>query len=676
MIKLLNYLYNKLKKAVLLFLPLQMVWSIIFIALRFIEIILESNAHGIPNLLTKIIFIALLKDFSFILTASFWLFLFFYVLHLAYPKKAVIIYTVVAVLMAIIQLILSHYFVTTLVPLGADLWTYSFADIKQTVGAAGIQWSIVFIMLLVFAACILAFLKLKKRFKPTLKFAFIIISICSIAQFFSLAKVVNQLSISTEQGNSLAINKSYYFYKQSLLKFFPPESDIDIYADSYINDTDTSSTSFIKNFSYVNDQLYPFLHNDTLTDVLSPFFKPTNQKPNIVFILVEGLGRAFSNKGAYLGSFTPFLDSVSENSLYWENFLSQSGRTFAVLPSVLGSLPFAENGFLEMKNAIPNNLNLINILASNGYNTGFSYGGNSAFDYMNIFLRKSKIASITDINNFPKSYKQMPANNNFSWGFGDKELFNFYLSKQKESSVPLLQILLTVSTHSPFLINEQQYYHQKFEQHLQKLGISESQKEDYRNYKNQYSSILYTDDAIKDFIQSYAKRADFNNTVFVITGDHRMPEIPMNTKLDRYHVPFIIYSPLLKRTAKFSSVSAHVDIAPTILAWLQKSYQVKIPKQNSFIGTGLDTARAFRNTHQYAFMQTKEGVNALIQGNYFLEQESFFELNSNFSLTTISDETIKSKLKTTLEQIKQRNQKIATGAKLIPDSTYYKFVPK
>jgi uncharacterized sulfatase len=362
--------------------------------------------------------------------------------------------------------------------------------------------------------------------------------------------------------------------------------------------------------------------------------------------------------------------------LYWENFLSQSGRTFAVLPSILGSLPFAENGFLEMKNSIPNNLNLINILSSNGYNTGFSYGGNSAFDYMNIFLRKSKIASITDINNFPKNYKQMPANNNFSWGFGDKELFNYYLSKQKESTIPLLQVLLTVSTHSPFLINEQQYYHQKFEQHLQKLGLSESQKGDYRNYKNQYSSILYTDDAIKDFIQSYSKRTDYSNTVFIITGDHRMPEIPMNTKLDRYHVPLIIYSPLLKRTAKFSSVSSHVDIAPTILAWLQKSYQVKTPKQNSFIGSGIDTSRAFRNTHQYAFMQTKEGVNALIQGNYFLEQESFFELNSNFSLTTISDEAVKNKLKTTLQQIKQRNQKIAAGAKLIPDSTYYKFVPK
>ena len=63
---------------------------------------------------------------------------------------------------------------------------------------------------------------------------------------------------------------------------------------------------------------------------------------------MEGLGRAFTNKGAYLGNFTPFIDSLAEKSLYWENFLSEGGRTFAVLPSFLGSLPFAKNGFNEL----------------------------------------------------------------------------------------------------------------------------------------------------------------------------------------------------------------------------------------------------------------------------------------------------------------------------------------
>ena len=44
-----------------------------------------------------------------------------------------------------------------------------------------------------------------------------------------------------------------------------------------------------------------------------------------------------------------------------------------------------------------------------------------------------------------------------------------------------------------------------------------------------------------------------------------MPEIPMKTKIDRYHVPLIIYSPLLKQPAQFESISTHFDITPSVI---------------------------------------------------------------------------------------------------------------
>jgi phosphoglycerol transferase MdoB-like AlkP superfamily enzyme len=67
--------------------------------------------------------------------------------------------------------------------------------------------------------------------------------------------------------------------------------------------------------------------------------------PNLVFIIVEGLGRNFSGPGARLGSFTPFLDELAGRSLYFENFLSGQGRTFGVLTTVFGSLPFGETAW-------------------------------------------------------------------------------------------------------------------------------------------------------------------------------------------------------------------------------------------------------------------------------------------------------------------------------------------
>jgi uncharacterized sulfatase len=57
--------------------------------------------------------------------------------------------------------------------------------------------------------------------------------------------------------------------------------------------------------NYLDENNYPFLRIDSTQDVLGNFFNKSPQKPNIVFLLVEGLGRAFTGEGAYLGNYTP-----------------------------------------------------------------------------------------------------------------------------------------------------------------------------------------------------------------------------------------------------------------------------------------------------------------------------------------------------------------------------------
>ena len=123
-----------------------------------------------------------------------------------------------------------------------------------------------------------------------------------------------------------------------------------------------------------------------------------------------------------------------------------------------------------------------------------------------------------------------------------------------------------------------------FEERLEDFGFSEEKKEKYRNYQKQYSSILFTDEALRKFFKTYKKDENFDNTIFIITGDHRIPEIPMASKIDRYHVPLIIYSPLLKRQAEFESVSSHFDVAPSLISFLKNNYDLKAPESNGFVG--------------------------------------------------------------------------------------------
>ena len=667
---------NVLSSAFSQFLSLALIFGGLCLLGRFFELSLDYYKHGLPGSLGLVLVNAFAKDLLFWITALGWILPIYLILACIHHGLGKVFFIMSAIALLLMQLSLSQYFVSTLVPLGADLWGYSIADIKQTVGSAGgIPIPLLLAASLITIGALAALIALPKKVTPKPIFGYLLMLLLAITFLSNLPKQVEDWMPSNEASNNLSINKSHYFLKSTWSHFFPPEQEYDIYASNYLGGvTDLTTQASLATFQYVDEINFPFLHKvDSSNDVLSPFFETNNRKPNIVILLVEGLGRAFTNSGGYLGNFTPNLDSLSNKSLYWENFLSQGGRTFAVLPSLISSLPFAKNGFNELGDAMPGHFSLINLLKQNGYQTSFYYGGDAQFDNMKQFLNKNKVDHIYDESNFPAGFTKMPSFKGFSWGYGDKDLLNRYLSTAQDSAKPQLSVVLTVSTHNPFLINEQEAYLQKFTDRMSELGFTENQKSNYRNYSYQYASILYMDEAIGNFIRAYQQRPDFNNTVFLITGDHRMPEIPMSNKLDRYHVPLMIYSPLLKRSAKFSSISTHFDIAPSLLAWLQKSYQLQLPNTVAWMGSGLDTARQFRNIHAYPFMQTKTDMVDFVQGNYWLNQNSVFKISANMDLNPISDLEKTNQIKAGFNRFKSKNDQFIGSLKLIPDTLLIRY---
>jgi uncharacterized sulfatase len=335
---------------------------------------------------------------------------------------------------------------------------------------------------------------------------------------------------------------------------------------------------------------------------------------------------------------------------------------------VFGSLPYAKNGFLELADKMPPHQSLLSSLKQQGYKTSFYYGGNSSFDHMSDFLKMNG-AAIYDQKTFSGAYRQMPASSQgFTWGFGDEEVFKKFNEVNSSETKPFCNVVLTLSTHSPFLINDEDKYLQLFERRMQALGFDEAKKEEHRHYQNQYASILYMDHAVENFITSFSKRADFGNTIFIITGDHRMPEIPMSTKIDRYHVPLIIYSPLLKRSKHFSSISSHLDITPSLTSFLGHQYRFSMPSQAAWMGSGLDTTSAFRNVHAYPLMQTKNDVNDFIMDNYLLNGNDLYKISENMGLDPINNETEKKKIQSAFQIFRQKNNMFINGAPLQPQN--------
>lgn len=668
------------QKSLVQFFGLSIAWFITILFLRGVELGYSRLLFGSIASFFPVLLKGLLYDVIYFFKSLYLLFILHSVLATFSLKWAKYLFITWVVLLTLLQLSLSQYFLTALVPLGADLYSYSIADIKQTVGAAGgVPIVGVLAMIVVIGVILTIFIKLAPKLQVKWVIA-VLLPILSLIVTYSRADTLIQSSqFEGEYLNYLTLNKSLYFGNASYGYFFESDSEVDIYADNYlgIGGTMIEGEEDIKPIEYIAESEYPFLRRDSTADVLGPFLKQSDKKPNIVILIVEGLGRAFTGEGAYLGSFTPFIDSLANKSLYWSNFLSEGGRTFAVLPSLLGSLPFGKAGFNELGSKMPSHLTLLSLLRKNGYQSAFYYGGDSKFDNMNMFLKKGGVDVINDEPTFGSGYQKLPGGDSgFSWGYDDKSLFKRYFDVNPATdSRPKVQVVLTVSTHSPFRISNQPSYVQKVEERMTALKFTAMQRNETRPYNNMLSTVMYMDEAVKYFFNEYSKRPDFANTIFFITGDHRLPEIPMATKIDRYHVPLIVYSPLLKRTSKFQSISTHFDITPTIVAYLNKNYGLQRPAVTNWLGNGIDTVRQFRNVHAYPLMMTKSQMIDFVKGTYMINNSDLYQLTPSMGMVLTTDKGVQSTLKGGFDAFRQKNNRMLNGSKLVPDSVITRFIP-
>ena len=488
---------------------------------------------------------------------------------------------------------LNLYFVVAGVPLGADLLAYSWQEMRTTVSGAQLQWPLPMLLGLLLALALLWTWLLQPRWRgqeapsgarPVLMPA--LLGGCLLG-----SALLPALPPQPGPAARLSANKLGFFV-----------------GDVLARQREALGAVAVSGF--------PFEHAETTPDTLGPLLQLDAQRPpHLVLIVVEGLGRSFSGPGAPLGSFTPFLDELASRSLYWDNFLATQGRTFAVLPSLLGSLPFGPYG----AQAIAND-NLPSLLKAQGYRLRYFSGSSLEFDHQGPFLASSGFESFWSEKDFAA-----PAQKASEWGYPDADLIDAVLA-QKLPEAPTLTLVQTMSMHTPFAFAGLERYQRQVPEHLKTLGIPAAQHEAYLRQQNIYASILYTDDALRRFFTRVAELPAWRNTVFVVTGDHRLPEIEMATRLERYHVPLIVYSPMLHAPMRIKALSSHFDVAPSLLALLSHRYGWPTPQRVHWMGAGLDVHTQWRNLHTLPLKQTKTELSDYISGDYYLAQDQLYSL--------------------------------------------------
>ncbi|WON93166.1 LTA synthase family protein [Sphingobacterium sp. UGAL515B_05] len=556
----------------------------------------------------------------------------------------------------VMQFILFLYFGESRNLLGADMFYYSSEEMKQILEASGMLsfTNIALLLLLIVIAWVPLWIANKQTFKKSYA-SIALLSLGIISFFISSASLLGGRAEKDEFVANASRSKWRYFFDSNL--------------SNYVDEHPGMLAMFSKDDddAKVLDTKFPFLKKEDTKDFLGTYMQKTAKVPNLVILVIEGLGHAYSAENGYIGNFTPFIGTLKQQSLYWDNNMSSSGRTFSVLPTITGSLPFATHGFLE-QDTLPDNFNLFNILKSNGFNTGFFYGGHSNFDFMKKFMDYNKIDMLMDQAAFGPPYKKLPEKGGESWGYEDQAVFGKLLEVQKVQEHPYFHVLLTLSTHNPFLINNAAHYEQVFDQRIATLNLTPEQKKWALENRTQLVSVLNLDDAMEQFFKEYKKRPDFANTIFVITGDHAMPEIPLQSKIDRYHVPLLIYSPLLKGPKTFHNFVSHFDVAPSILAYYRENFGLKTPTQVTWIGQGLDKGASAQGDG-IAMMQSKNQLIDFVKGSYHLSDGQLYKLDGVLNEDAAANNA-KEELSKRFELFKRKNKLFYTQKRLLPDSVY------
>ncbi|MDD2381178.1 MAG: LTA synthase family protein [Mariniphaga sp.] len=405
------------------------------------------------------------------------------------------------------------------------------------------------------------------------------------------------------------------------------------------------------------------VHKINRENTLGDHFYDFDQAPHIVLLIIEGLSDDFLHE--YKGSlFMPFLHQLKDKSLYWKRCFTLGERSFAVMPSILGGLPYGDKGF-TLQERLPRHLSLVSILNSNGYHTTFFYGQGAWFHQKDRFFRHNDMDLIFDNNKFSEEYnKIIVGNDNFFWGYNDKDLLNQSLKvidtlKQDKR----LDIYFTGTSHSPFAISNEEYYNNKL-----KEITSESYRDFHQTYSKYLMSLLFVDDALKNFFAEYEKRPDYPNTIFVITGDHPMTEVPVANSLKRYHVPLLIFSEKLRDHHLFTQTVSHLDVPESILSML-KDYLTTIPSISTSLGEQLITPKK-KYPKNLAFMNDNRDIVDFLYENYFLSQGDLYQVDSSLHITKMENDSIQAMLDKKLNTFKNTSLYVSRNNKIISSELF------
>lgn len=298
-------------------------------------------------------------------------------------------------------------------------------------------------------------------------------------------------------------------------------------------------------------------------------------KKNVVFILVESLSGSFMKEFGNQNNITPFLDSLAQKSIFFNNLYATGTRTVRGMEAMTLSIPPTPGQSIVKR---PDNHNLYtvsNVFKQKGYTSNFFYGGDGYFDNMNsyfggngfnIYDRGRGSVLSDDIKTTRNNITDNEVTFENAWGICDEDIFKKMITvadMHYKNNQPFFNFVMTTSNHRPYTYPDNA------------IDIPSGTGRD--------GAVKYTDYALKKMFAAAKDKPWFKNTVFIIIADHCASSAGKDEiDVANYHIPAFIVNMPEALNQKVTKQCSQIDLFPTFFALQNWTYDSDFFGKNVF----------------------------------------------------------------------------------------------
>ncbi|WP_413381133.1 LTA synthase family protein [Alkalihalobacillus sp. 1P02AB] len=280
------------------------------------------------------------------------------------------------------------------------------------------------------------------------------------------------------------------------------------------------------------------------------------------FVINETVNEDENGEGGEV--ITPFLNSLIDESIYFENFYHQTGQgktsdsEYLLANSMYGrdsgSVFFTHAG--NAFDALPSNV------SENGYYASIMHANNKSFWNRDIMYQSLGYDRYFDIMSY-----DVHEENSVGWGLKDVDFFEQSIDLLKSQPEPYYTKFITLTNHFPFELDEEDKF------------IEEG---DYpsRTLNRYFPTVRYMDYALEYFFERLKEEGMYEDSIFIMYGDHYGISDNHNRSMAMYldkeeitpfdsvqlqRVPMFIHIPGYDGNKVMDTVSGQIDLKPTIL---------------------------------------------------------------------------------------------------------------